>query len=277
MPITLPNGSSYKLCLLDTNALSEIVKYPSNEGRGYIERFPPREFIPCFTVYNLIELRRKPKVFRKFVEFFSNYPSFITKPYQDILEAEVAAKGRAKVNDILSYAFTPSLKTDLTKFINNLFNGSKMAKLESEWQNNDQNVLNTWQANKANFHSINSEANARDAKQFVHDASIDTLCQIYPKLVQASIDANNVALLQSFPSLQIMLYGQYYRIFRQAWMTKNKDKNQEVTDVAISACVPYVDAVVTEKFQAGIYQDVHKHIGGMSATIARLRDIRHHM
>ncbi len=77
--------------------------------------------------------------------------------------------------------------------------------------------------------------------------------------------------------MQVMLYSQYYRIFSPIWTAKNKDENQEVTDVVISACAPYVDAVVTEKFQAGIYQDVHKHIGGMSATIARLRDIRHHM
>ena len=100
MPITLPNGSNYKLCLLDTNALSEIVKHPNNEGRGFIERFPPSEFVPCLTVYNLIELRRQSDVLRKFIKFFDVYPSFIAKPFQLILEAEIKAKGRAKINDI---------------------------------------------------------------------------------------------------------------------------------------------------------------------------------
>ena len=275
MPITLPNGSTYKLCLLDTNALSEIVKRPSNEGRGFVERFPPSEFVPCFTVYNLFELRRQPDVFRKFIKFFGNYPSFISKPFQLILEAEIEAKGRAKVNDILLLAFTPlghDSSYQLDKFIDNLFRIPAIAKLESEWRKNDQVVLNSWQTNKVNFTPTKSVQNARDAKQFVHDACIDTLCQIHPDLVQASINANNVSLLQSFPSMRMMLYSQYYRIFDPTW----NPNTQEVTDVCISACAPYVDAVVTENFQAEIYKKAQKHIVGMSVTIARLRDIQYH-
>jgi hypothetical protein len=275
MPITLPNGSNYKLCLLDTNALSEIVKRPSNEGRGYIERFPPHEFVPCFTVYNLFELRRQSDVFRKFVKFFGVYPSFITQPFQFILNAEVEAKGRAKVNDILLNPFTP-LGSDssyhLAEFIKELFKMAKMAKLESGWRKSHQEVLDAWQASKANFSPTKSVPNALDAKRFVHDASIDYLCQIRPDLVQASLNTNNVSLLQSFPSMQMMLYSQYYRIFDPTW----KPLDQEVADVCISACAPYVDAVVTEKFQAEIYKKVYKHISGMSATIAKLNDIRHH-
>jgi hypothetical protein len=275
MPVKLPNGSRYKLCLLDTNALSEIVKRPTNEGRGFVERFPPSEFVPCFTVYNLFELRRQPDVFRKFVKFFGNYPSFISKPFQHILEAEIEAKGRAKVNDILLLAFTPlgpDSSYQLDKFVDRLFRMPAIAKLESEWRANDQAVLNSWQTNKASFTPTKPVQNARDAKQFVHDACIGTLCQIHPDLVKASIIANNVSLLQSFPSMQMMLYSQYYRIFDPTW----NPNDQEVTDVFISACTPYVDAVVTEKFQAEIYKKVHKHIEGMSVTIAKLRDIRYH-
>lgn len=275
MPITLPNGSKYKLCLLDTNALSEIVKRPSNEGSGFVERFPPSKFVPCFTLYNLFELRRQPNVFRKFIKFFSNYPSFISKPFQHILEEEIEAKGRARVNDILLFAFTllgPDLSYQLDKFAESLFRKPAIAKLEDEWRKNDQGVLDSWQNNKVNFTPKKQVQNKRDAKRFVHDASINTLCHIHPDLVQDSIDTNNVALLQSFPSMQMMLYSQYYRIFDPAW---NPD-DQEVTDVYISACAPYVDAIVTEKFQAEIYKKVQKHIDGMEATIAKLRDIRYH-
>lgn len=276
MPITLPNGSEYNLCLLDTNALSEIVKYPANEGRGYIERFPPNEYVPCFTAYNLIELRRHPDVFRRFVIFFSIYPAFVTKPLQLILEAEIAAKGRATVNDILFRAFTPTganSSYQLEKFIDDFFSVPAMASLEREWRNRDHDVLNAWQTNKRNFSPTNLVSNAQDAQKFVHDASIDTLCNIHPELVKASIDANNIAILQSFPSIQIMLYSQYYRIFDANW----KPKDQEVTDVRISACAPYVDALITESFQAEIYKKVHKHINGMPKIITVLRDIRHHV
>lgn len=273
MPITLPNGSTYKLCLLDTNALSEIVKRPRNEGRGFVERFPPSEFVPCFTVYNLFELRRHPDVFHKFIKFFGIYPSFITRPFQLILKAEIAARGRAEVSDILLIAFTPlgnDSSYQLDKFIDKLFRLSLIAKLESEWRKNDQAVLKTWQTNKVNFTPTKTVQNARDAKQFVHDACIHTLYQTHPDLVQESLNAKDVSLLNTFPSMQMMLYSQYYRIFDPTW----NPNDQEVTDVCISACAPYVDAVITEKFQAEIYRKIGKHINGMSTAITTLRDIR---
>ena len=80
MPWTSPSGNEYQLILLDTNALSEIIKHPLNEGRVFIEKCSPKDHAPCLTIYNLIELRRKSKLFKEYVEFFSLYPSFLLKP-----------------------------------------------------------------------------------------------------------------------------------------------------------------------------------------------------
>lgn len=274
MPITLPNGSIYKLCLLDTNALSEIVKQPSNEGRGYIERFPPSEYVPCFTVYNLFEIRRVPETFRKFVAFFRIYPSLLARPFQQILDAEIAAKGRAAVNDILLRAFTPlgsDSSYDFGHFIDSLFTDPAVRQLELDWRTRDQVVLDTWQRNKSNFETTSSVPTARDAQRFVHDACVDTLCQIRPEYVKAVLETNDLSALQMLSSVQVMLYSQYYRIFDPTW----KLENQEATDVYISSTAPYVDAVVTEKRQAEVYRKVQKHVNGMHVMIATLSDIRH--
>ena len=274
MSITLPNGSTYKLCLLDTNALSEIVKHPTNEGRGYIERFSPEEYVPCLTVYNLIEIRRDPDVFRKFAAFFKVYPSFLVKPFQQILEAEIAAMGRAAVTDVLLQAFTPlgsDSSYDFVSFIDRLFADPAIRQLELQWRTHDQDVLDTWQRNKANFAPVSSVPTARDAQRFVHDACIDTLCQIHPQFVQASIQADDVSVLQTLPSVQVMLYSQYYRIVDPSW----KLDNQEATDVYIASASPYVDAVVTERRQAELYKKVQKHVNGMNIDVATLRHIRH--
>jgi hypothetical protein len=197
----------------------------------------------------------------------------LVKQYHQILSEEVNKKGRAAVNDVMACAFTPlgsGTSFQLIKFIDELFNMPEMGKLEREWRTNNQDVLNTWQAKKVNFRPTNSIPNAIDAKRFVNDASIDTLCHLFPELVKTCIDNNNIALLQSFPSLQVMLYSQYYRIFDTTW----KPNDQEVIDVAITPCAPYVDAVVTERFQAEIYKKVSKHITGMTTHITILSDIR---
>ena len=61
----------YKLCLLDTNAISDIVKRPEIEGRGFILTFPPSIYAPCLTVYSLIELRRVEALLRDSSNFFN--------------------------------------------------------------------------------------------------------------------------------------------------------------------------------------------------------------
>jgi len=275
LPVSLPNGSTYKLCLLDTNALSEIVKYPTVEGRGYIEHFPPTDYVPCFTVYNLVELRRNSDIFQKFIKFFSIYPSFITKPFQIILNEEVNTGGRASVNNILHTAFTlfgTSASSHLQAFIDELFSTPEMEQLEKEWRTRDQDILDTWLINKANFNPTNSVPNARDADRFVNDATVMTLCQLHPTVVQCGITANTIPQSFRFPSMQIMLYSQYFRLFDPTWTAKD----QEVTDVCITACAPYVDAIVTEKFQAEIYNKVQKKVEGLNrVSFAKLRDIRY--
>lgn len=274
MPVTLPNGGTYKLCLLDTNALSEIVKYPTVEGRGYIELYPPTDYIPCFTVYNLVELRRNTEIFQKFIKFFSIYPSFITKPFQIVLDEEIKSEGRASVNNILSYAFTSfgSNASNFQSFIEDLFSTPEMEALEKEWRTRDQNIIDTWLSNKANFIPTNSVPNTRDADRFVNEATVSTLCQLHPTVVQRGIETNTIPQSLRFPSMQIMLYSQYFRIFDPTW----KANDQEATDVCITACAPYVDAIVTEKFQAEIYKKVQRKVDGLNeASFAKLRDIRY--
>ncbi len=79
MPWKAKSETEYNLCLLDTNAISEILKNPKVEGKGYFEKFSPSTHVPCFTIYNLIELRRNQNVYQKFLDFFSLYPIFLIK------------------------------------------------------------------------------------------------------------------------------------------------------------------------------------------------------
>ena len=48
----------YPLCLLDTMAVSEMVKRPGGLFRHFLEwsHDAPRMFVPCFTVYTGMEL-----------------------------------------------------------------------------------------------------------------------------------------------------------------------------------------------------------------------------
>ena len=69
----------------------------------------------------------------------------------------------------------------------------------------------------------------------------------------------------------MMEYSQFLRIFK----TQKTIKSNDVMDVLISSIAPYVDAVITENFQADVYKKAKKLIPQIKELeIFRLKDIR---
>jgi len=78
MPIDL-NGTIYKLCLLDTNAISEMVKHPSREFRNFINRMLPRKVLPCFSVLVSWSYGNVKTFTRVFLNYFRYIPASYLK------------------------------------------------------------------------------------------------------------------------------------------------------------------------------------------------------
>jgi len=274
MPWTANSGNTYNLCLLDTNALSEIIKYPKVEGRGFVERFGPSSFVPCFSVYNLIELRRKQSLFDEFVAFFAKYPCILLKPQPMILNEEKRSHVNMSIVSLLMHAFSPlghNSSYDLRLPIDKLFSREEFAKLEQNWSNEESATLLIWLAQKSNFKPKCSVPNAADADDYVMEAGIQSLLASDLQWAQTEINAGRIPNINNFPSLKVMLYSQYYRLHDPHW----EPKSQEVADVLIMSAAPYMDVVVTEAFQAEILKKIRKKVVGLEKLqIATLKDIR---
>src|SRR5690242_12516559 len=102
-------NNRYPLCLLDTLAVSEMVKRPREAFKHFLEWSHATDvpFVPCFTVYTLIELRRKPELFDQFVEHFQPFPCVLLKGYMELIAEEVANYPDPSVIDVCSLALTP--------------------------------------------------------------------------------------------------------------------------------------------------------------------------
>jgi hypothetical protein len=86
------NGTEYRLCLLDTNAISEMVKRRESLGRFLAWSLESRtHYIPCFTVFTVLELRRKPGLYELFLERFGPLASMLLKGHEELLEEETRA------------------------------------------------------------------------------------------------------------------------------------------------------------------------------------------
>jgi hypothetical protein len=253
MPWTAQSGNTYQLVLLDTNALSVIVKNKKKEGLGFVTKFDASSYVPCFTVYNLIEIRRNEKAYESFMKFFAIYPSFILKPGDIILKDEVAAYDREENVSVLFNAFTPIGKGSTYKmqsFVYELFQNPAMMEIEKNWRKDESLIMESWLDMKKNFEPTSDAAKKEDADRYVNDALFQELCKRFPEFVQKELDNKKIPDVWKFPSLQAMLYSQYYRIFD----TNRNCTTSDVTDVRIMAASPYVDVVITENYQAELFK-----------------------
>lgn len=84
---------AYKLIMLDTNALREIVLNANNAGKGFLTKFfaESSEYAPCFSVFSVFELRPYQDIYEKFLNFFDVMSCMMFYPCRTILQQEYAA------------------------------------------------------------------------------------------------------------------------------------------------------------------------------------------
>jgi hypothetical protein len=141
---------------------------------------------------------------------------------------------------------------DIRLFMERLLAMPGIKSLRKNWRRDERKTLKSWLMHRKNFDPRSEGANASDADRYVEEASRQILMQKYSKWATSKVNSDDGIRSDDFPALKTMLYSQYYRIFD----LKRKPTSQDVTDVRIMACAPYVDAVITENFQADIFRRV---------------------
>jgi len=274
MPWTAPSGNVYNLCLLDTNALSEILKNHNGEAIGFLEKYPPGSTAPCMTVYNYIELRRHPDLFEEYLKTFSIFSNFLLKPHRLIVTEEVNKSDSESPISVIIRAFSPLGPEEthgLRSFVDRLFEMPDISKFERNWREEEKMGIRFWLKRKSSFKASRPTANAVDAERYLKEMVLDYLRSDRLFSVSAKIASLDTINLDNYPSIRTILYSEYYRIFEPNW----KPRPQEVTDTYIIAAAPYVDMIITERYQAEILKKIRNRVAGLDKLdVATLRDIR---
>ena len=127
------NGNTYRLCLIDTNVVSEMLKHPQREFANFITKYIPDKCIPCFSIWTILELRESRELLPAFLEYFSAIPCAILKSHEQLLQDEVAGYYQtSEINPIL-VAFSPIQKSPMRTIINKLFSSRKTRNIASGW------------------------------------------------------------------------------------------------------------------------------------------------
>jgi hypothetical protein len=263
----------YPMCLLDTMAVSAMVKEPSFFRSFYdwaLADEPP--YVPCFTIYTLMELRRRLELFGQFIEVFKILPCVMVKGYAHLLEEEIASYPDPRGIEPDAIVFTPFGDEG-----NQLSNLPQLLELfadkEAEWNRGAPEIVEGALELVPNYPPDGSAYTREEIKAFVFAASFRQLALHEPDWVRAKVnDTGEHVDMDAFPVFKMMTFTVFYKFYSNR---ERKPTPSDAFDMLISSALPYVEAVITEGHLAdalGKVKRVDDFLGELE--VFTLRDFR---
>ena len=201
----------------------------------------------------------------------------MTFPAKSIFQMEVDCYMKGipfEITNQVAYAFTPlsnEIGYNCKHFFDNLVNQTSLMDAIHSEINDFPSTAKEWEFKRSNAKRMLKQQhlplNMIDDKYYkFHEAET-----VIKDLINFDIPVTSNINISKLPASRMMEYSQFLRIFK----TQKTIKPNDVMDVLISSIAPYVDAVITENFQADVYKKAKKLIPQIKELeIYRLKDIR---
>jgi hypothetical protein len=273
--ITL-NGNDYRLVLLDTNALSEFAKRGESFRRFLMWSGAQPMFVPCFSLFSVLEMRRRPDVYGRFKELFRVLPCMLVKSHEQLLEDEVRCYPDPSGIDPtwLGFSMLGGEEMDLVRVLDTASADEFFQGRERYWNDGAQDIVEGIASLVANFPSDGDTYSPNEVRNFVEIAGFSQVAMRQPAFAKQMVEIENQAVtISAFPSVKATTYAVWHKFYADRDRTWTRS---DAFDIIIASAIPYVDAVVTERHLAeGLRKtkrldDFIEHL-----TIQTLRDFRH--
>lgn len=268
------NGQQYRLCSIDTGVLSEMLKNPSREMRKFVEHSTGTKTFPSISIFTVLELRKRTDLYKRFLAFFSLYPFLLLKTPDHLFRDELKAYPDPSSVSPVAYAFSPLNRgrdAQLRKFMKRLFSSPEVKKAEREWDRWKPEVLESILRLKENFSPQGKRYKAADAARFIEYGIPQHVISRKMTWARRRVDAGDTIDPHAFPSLKLA----FYTVFLRFYAEEREPEPQDTFDILIAASTPYVDQVLTEKFQAEILRKVKKRDDFLrDVEVGTIRDLR---
>jgi hypothetical protein len=270
------NGKNYRLVLLDTNALSEFAKHDESFRQFLTWSSAQPMFVPCLSLFSLLEIRRRPDVYARFKELFRVVPCMLVKSHEQLLEDEVRCYPDPSCIDptLLGFSALGGEGMDLTRVLDTAGEDGFFRGQEKHWNEGAQDMVAGIASLVGNF-PPKGEAYTRDeVRQFVELASFSQVAMRQRDFARQIVEVESRSVdIDAFPSVKATTYAVWHKFYADR---NRKWTRSDAFDIIIMSAIPYVDAIVTERHMAeGLRRtqrldDFVEHL-----TILTLRDFRH--
>lgn len=250
------NGIMHSLGLLDTGIVSEVIKNRHDERNSLVKLMTSNNMIPCISIWSILELRTKPKLYSEFLSLFSVIPFCLTSHSYDLLQEELKNYPDPSGIDPIAFAFSmfnQDPQAELSKFMGKLFRDRSVRNAELKWRQKWKvESLESILSLRSNFKPRGKRFKADDALRFIDEGVPQYIAGQAPSWTKRFLRSNREFNPHAFPSVKMSFYTVFYRFYAE----KREPEIPDVFDILISNVTPYLDLVITEKFQAEIFKKV---------------------
>lgn len=262
------------MCLIDTNVASEMVKRPDPIMRHFFEAIKPNEYIPCFSIFTILELRERDDVYKRFLETFSVFPFLILKSLDQLFQDEITAyPDHKKVSPILisSPGILAPKNQKLADILTLAFDMPEIQKLANKWISEKGSILKGILSLVKNYPPKNKKYTPQEIRSFIEIAGFQQVAYRAYNFAQQVVKEGKPAMVDSFPSIKMTAFTVFYKFYTD----ERRPQESDPFDIIISSVLPYVDTVITEKHQADVLKKIKlqdKFIE--SLEVLRLKDLQ---
>jgi hypothetical protein len=250
--LRLGPGKEYPLCLLDTNAVSAIVKNPDREFRHYLSwsMRTPSMYVPSFSVFTVLELRHSPAVYEKFLELFTTIPCVMLKSFDQLVEDEVRSYPDPSEIDPCLIAFAgPLARAGLGEVLDAHFATNEGVELERKWNDARDEIVDGIRSLVANYPPDAGTYSHQEVRTFVEVAGFEQVAMRHLEFAKAKLEDGEAVEIDAFPSVKAASYTVFHKFYADA---HRNPTTSDAFDIIISAATPYVEAIITESHQAEV-------------------------
>ena len=255
-------GTNYRLCLLDTNAVSEMAKRPEQEFRHFLDwiEHSGALAIPCASPFTIIELRRRPAVYRAFLEIFGAYPFALVRAHDALLQEEIRVYPQSsRVNPILlgfGGSFGGRDQTSLEDALEGFFGAVEGQIEEARWNGAAADIVEGMHSLVATYPPAANSYTPQEISDFVEQAGLQQLIMRRRWFVAELFDRHEPISIGAFPSIKMATFTVFHKFYVDG---NRKPRESDAFDVIISSSLPYMDVVITERHQCEVIRQTKRH------------------
>lgn len=269
------NGTDYRLVLLDTNALSEFARQDDGFGHFISWSSALPMFVPCFSLFSILEMRRRADVYERFKEVFRVFPCILVKSHEQLLDEEVRSYPDPSGIDptLLGFSMLGGEGMDLDRVLETASEDEFFRSREKYWNDGAPDIVEGIASLVANFPPEGETYGRAEVRHFVEAAGFSQVVMRQVDFAKQMVEVKNQRVdISAFPSVKATAYVVWHKFYADR---NRKWTRSDAFDIIIASAIPYVDAVITESHLAESLRktkrldDFIEHL-----TIHTLRDFR---